>query len=185
MAGFKPRERIGPGRLHLMMMTAMAFDAFQAMFYIIFVLLGLIPIVGFGFGVVGYIFSALISIVGYVSLWIWFKMSGVSFNDFVDLRIIAWYFGTAILEATFLGILPLFTLGVIRTAYLVRKKDEEYNKKHAPSSIALPQDRLRHQRVHNASLRSRSASGTGTNNTSTGSAFSKTNAELARRVSAS
>lgn len=185
MAEFKKKQRISDGKLHLMITAAITFEFLQTMFWLVFFMLGLIPFIGMGFGAVGFIFSSIMAVFGYFSFWMWFKFADVHMTDFMTPDVLVWFFGTAVLEMTFFGILPLFTLGVIRTAYLVRARDEEYNKKHAPKSIELPPNRARRQqRLLDARLRN-DASASGSPVSSDRRTFSKTNPELARRIPAS
>lgn len=133
------RERIDDGTRDLMIVVALAIEFFSleidGMFSSLSLVVGLVPPVGPALGLGAYWFgefiTGLIATAGYLIFILWFHLRGYSLRDW-DLAHIALIVGTWILELLpFVSILPWFLIGVIRTIYLVRRKDRDYNEKYA------------------------------------------------------
>jgi hypothetical protein len=149
------RERISDGTRDFMVAVALSIEFFSlqidSLFTALITIIGLTPpigpILGVGLYWFGELTTGLIATVGYLIFIFWFHQRGYSIRDW-DLVQIALILGTWILELIPLfSILPWFTIGVIRTIYMVRRKDREYNERYAIEATQQARSlRARHRR---------------------------------------
>jgi hypothetical protein len=150
----KKKNRISNAMFIMIIGVAIMFEVLQATLGFIFIVLGLIPALGLALWFGGYIVAMCISLFEYLIFWFWLPKPEDS-KEWADRA--KWFFGSAGLEVVpFISILPLASAGVIQTALLVRKKDREYNEKHAKDVNPLPLNRPRAARIGDASRELRS-----------------------------
>jgi len=137
-----PRQRIDMTTAVFMVVVAAFFDALQfipKIFYLLAtagsLLVGFIPFIGQAGAVammgaalvIDYVFSALITIGAYLTLWLWFKMRDVSIFEGKSLHKKALLLPTTLLfeVVPFLNNLPSITFWVFMTIRITRKEDKE------------------------------------------------------------
>ena len=104
----------------LMIGVALFFDFIQAAFGV-FSILGVIPIIGVIFGVIGWAFSAIFSAYAWLTFFTWFRIRNVSY--FKKPSRVVKLIGTVLIEMTPFGILPTWTVFVISTILETWKED--------------------------------------------------------------
>ncbi len=110
----RKRNRINNFNATALVSIAILIDTFQFLF-------GLIPFIG---GIIG----SFIGLLSFMIFWVWYKMLRITFGDKMKKFVIRFSF--YILDfIPFIGMLPLFTVGVIVTIKTTRDEDKEYNKK--------------------------------------------------------
>ena len=125
--------RITKGTATLMIGVALFFDVLQAAFGI-FSILGVIPVIGVIFGIIGWTLSAIFSAYAWLTFFSWFNMKGVGY--FKKPSRLVKLLGTALIEMSPFGILPTWTVFVISTILETWREDR---KKEAPEESVQPQ----------------------------------------------
>jgi len=108
------RERIGPTQGVFMIGVAGLFDFLQGILNI---------------AIIGVILSSFVSIVAWLTFFLWFKLNGVSFFDSGARKLIVYYGGSFLELFPLLNTLPIWTITVSLMVAIVRAEDFAYNKK--------------------------------------------------------
>ncbi|MCK4918419.1 MAG: hypothetical protein KAS02_01380 [Candidatus Pacebacteria bacterium] len=123
--------RINKISLGFMLSVAVFFDLIQIVLDIIFPLLTspahLIPIIGNmaagGIFILSWSASSLLSIIAFLTFWLWFKIKGVGFLERFGIKKLLTIFILPLLELTF-SFIPGLTVMVLLTYSFVRTEDE-------------------------------------------------------------
>ena len=85
--------------------------------------------------IIGFALNSILSMLAWVLFYIWFQIQSVKFLE-GGLRKAIIYFGGGFLELIpIINILPIWTLTVVLTIFIVRVEDAEYNKKMIEATV--------------------------------------------------
>lgn len=114
------KNRLGTAQAPLLLATALLVDTFQTM-------LGLV--------IVGALFSPLITVLAWLSYFVWYKLLDIGFMDRGVQKLFI-FFGAGLLEMIpYINIIPAWTTSVILMIFIVKHEDARYNKKKAESPV--------------------------------------------------